>query len=171
MTNLLLNPMHQRYGSWKGLSQQCNGTVWFVEGSWFQSLGIYIYNQSATSNGIKTLESLPPRDRHPPKRRHHTNWFLFIRKYWFALHNRLCHPHPLTVECRRPKIDRELIWKERQIKEQWTPGTSLVKDEAAETKMCREDYLQRSNFDSFRTCRQNISIRNENMCCWCFWDG
>lgn len=46
MTNLLLNPMHQNYGSWKGLSQQCNGTVWFVEGSWFQSLGIYIYNQS-----------------------------------------------------------------------------------------------------------------------------
>ena len=87
MTNLLLNSMHQNYGSWTGLSQQCNGTVWFVEGSWFQSLGIYIYNQSATFNGIKTLESFSPRDRHPPKRRHHTSWFLFIRKYWFTLPN------------------------------------------------------------------------------------
>lgn len=28
-------------------------------------------------------------------------------------------------------------------------GTSLAKDGAAETKMCREDYLQRSNLDSF----------------------
>lgn len=154
MTNLLLNPMHQNYGSWKGLSQQCNGTVWFVEGSWFQSLGIYIYNQSAAFNGIKTLESFSPRDRHPPKRRHHTSWFLFIRKYWFTLHKWLfLYPHPPTVECRRPRIGRELIWKERQIKEQWMLGMSLVKDGAAETKMCREGYLQRSKFDSFCTCR------------------